>query len=132
VVLTWVPDGPAFWLARDYFPEIAPLDWETFPSTDDLLSLFAANVGAAEIGTVHVPHDCTDGVPAAYWRRPEAYLDPAARSAISSFSRIGAKAGLTKLRADVETGRWAALNSDLLALDEADFGYRLIHCEIAA
>jgi SAM-dependent methyltransferase len=132
VLLTWVPDGPAFWLTRDYFPQISAMDREIFPGTDELLSLIEANATAAHIQAVQIPHDCTDGFQAAYWRRPEAYLDPAARSAISSFSRFDAEAGLAKLGSDIESGRWAARNSDLLALDEADFGYRLIRCELAA
>jgi len=131
VLLTWVPDGPAFWLTRDYFPEISAMDREIFTTTGDLLSLVQANLAPAHIGAVQIPHDCTDGFQAAYWRRPEAYLDPEARSAISSFSRFDAEAGLAKLRADIETGRWAALNSELLALDQADFGYRLIRCDLA-
>lgn len=132
VLLTWVPDGPAFWLTRDYFPEISSMDRTIFPGTDDLLSLIEANTGPAHISTVPIPHDCTDGFLAAYWRRPEAYLDPAVRRAISPFSRFDAEAGLAKLGADIDSGRWAALNAELLALSEADFGYRLIRCDLAA
>ena len=33
-----------------------------------------------------VPADCTDGFFAAYWRRPEAYLDPGVRATISTFA----------------------------------------------
>jgi SAM-dependent methyltransferase len=131
VLLTWVPDGPPFWLTKDYFPEIEDLDWKIFPRTDELLSLIEANVGPARIDPVPIPHDCTDGFLAAYWKRPEVYLDPGARRAISSFSLFDAEPGLTKLRADIEAGRWAALNSDLLALDSADFGYRLVRAELA-
>ena len=132
VLLTWVPDGPAFWLTRDYFPEILAADRDIFPTTDALASLVAAHAGPARIAAVPIPHDCRDGFLAAYWRRPAAYLDPAARAAISSFALFDAAAGLARLRADLETGRWAARNAALLHLDEADFGYRLIRCEFAA
>lgn len=132
VLLTWVPDGPEFWLTRDYFPESLAMDREIFPRTEALLSLLESVVAPARIDVVPIPHDCTDGFLAAYWRRPEAYLDPGARNAISSFSRFDAQAGLARLAADLESGRWAARNADLLALDRADFGYRLIRCELAA
>jgi SAM-dependent methyltransferase len=132
VLLTWVPDGPPFWLTRDYFPEIVARDRTIFPSTPDLLSLIEANVARAQASPVPIPHDCTDGFLASYWRRPEAYLDSAARSAISSFAQFDAATGLARLQADLETGGWAARNAELLDLDEADFGYRLIRCELAA
>jgi len=35
-----------------------------------------------------VPHDCTDGFFGAYWRRPEAYLDPGACASISGLARL--------------------------------------------
>ena len=33
---------------------------------------------------------------------------------------------LARLERDVADGTWAERNADLLALDEADFGYRLL------
>jgi hypothetical protein len=131
VILTWVPDGPDFWLTRDYFPEALDLDREIFPKTAEIRSIIEASVALVRIDPLLIPHDCTDGFLAAYWRRPEAYLDPAARRAISTFSRFDAEPGLAKLKQDVRSGRWAARNAELLTRDEADFGYRLIRCEFA-
>ena len=37
-----------------------------------------------------IPHDCRDGFLMAYWRRPEAYLDPAVRANISVFALLPA------------------------------------------
>ncbi len=74
-----------------------------------------------------VPHDCTDGFLYAYWRRPEAYLDPHLRSGISSFWVLDdVEAGLQRLKQDLETGEWKRRYADLLARDAYDAGYRLV------
>jgi hypothetical protein len=80
---------------------------------------------------VPIPHDCTDGLACAYWRRPDFYLDAERRGAMSVFARLDAEAGLARLRADLSSGRWAERNGHLLALDALDLGYRLVCCEIS-
>jgi SAM-dependent methyltransferase len=127
VVLTWDPVAVLaadFWLTRDYFPALH----------DDLVRLAALAVvlGAfpdAEVQVLPIPHDCRDGFMAAYWRRPEAYLDPAVRSGISSFAaRDDAELadGLARLAGDLESGRWHDRNRDLLEQAQLDLGYRLV------
>ena len=77
---------------------------------------------------VPIPHDCTDGFLCAYWRRPEAYLDPAVRRSISTFSAIrDQERGLERLRSDLSTGRWREQYGALLQANEKDYGYRLLH-----
>jgi hypothetical protein len=49
---------------------------------DELMRL----LGATEFTPVPVPYDCVDGFYGAYWRRPEAFLDPAVRAGISVFA----------------------------------------------
>jgi SAM-dependent methyltransferase len=125
VVLTWdqrVCDR--FWLVEEYVPEIAVLDAERAVSVERLTEL----LGGAEIRTVPIPHDCTDGFLGAYWRRPEAYLDPEARAAISSLAALGDQAagGLERLESDLHSGAWQRRHADLLARDELDVGYRLV------
>ena len=84
-------------------------------------------LGPVEISPVPIPHDCVDGFLCAFWRRPAAYLDPIIRRAMSSFWAIGdITEGLGKLAADLETGAWAQKYSELLGLDECDFGYRKV------
>jgi hypothetical protein len=76
-----------------------------------------------------VPWDCSDGFLAAYWRRPERYLDLDARNAISSFQQIPeaiVSAAILRLKNDVESGAWAERYSDLWERDAMDFGYRLV------
>jgi SAM-dependent methyltransferase len=132
VLLTWVPDAAPFWLTADYFPEIAAHDRTIFPGTKALRAMLERLIGPVQLSPVPIPHDCTDGVLGAYWRRPEAYLSAERRSVMSSFTRIDAEAGLARLRADLSSGRWAARNGHLLALETLDIGYRLVRCEIGA
>jgi SAM-dependent methyltransferase len=130
VLLTWVPDAAPFWLTEDYFPEIAAADRKIFPSAAALVAMLERRIGPAHMAPVPIPQDCTDGLLCAYWRRPESYLDADIRSAMSSFARIDAGAGLARLRADLSSGRWAERNRHLLALDTLELGYRIVCCEI--
>jgi SAM-dependent methyltransferase len=130
VFLTWVPDSPPFWLTADYFPEMMDYDRTVFPESVTLKEKLERAIGPTRIEPVLVPHDCEDGFLCAYWRRPEAYLDTNVRSAISSFARIDATAGIAKLRADLDSGRWTERNGHLLSLDALDVGYRIVCCDI--
>ncbi len=130
VLLTWVPDAAPFWLTEDYFPEILAYDRTVFPSAESLTAVLERVVGRATATPLPIPHDCADGLLGAYWRRPERYLDAAARGAMSSFARIDARPGLEALRADLDSGRWAERNRPLLELDALDLGYRIFRCEI--
>jgi hypothetical protein len=65
----------------------------------------------------------------AFWRRPEAYLDPDVRANISVFALLPAaevELMVDSLRADLESGAWERRNAELLELDELDLGYRAI------
>ena len=122
VVLTFDAAHRGFWLA-DYIPDLVALDEAQMPRMTD----YGDWLGAVEISAVPIPHDCTDGFLCAYWRRPAAYLDPRIRAAMSSFWAIGdVSEGLARLASDLETGAWTRRHRDLLALDECDFGYRLV------
>ena len=56
-----------------------------------------------------------------------AYLDAAARHAISSFAHARDVAGsLARLKQDLSDGTWMRRNGHLLDLSELDLGYRLI------
>lgn len=129
VLLTWVPDGAPFWLVEDYFPEMAINDRQMFPSAAVLTAMLERIIGPVQMAPVPIPHDCSDTY-AAYWRRPDAYLDADLRSAMSAFARIDADAGLARLRADLSSGRWAERNGHLLSRDALDLGYRIVRCEI--
>jgi hypothetical protein len=89
----------------------------------------AACLGGAAILPVPVPADCADGFLGAFWRRPEAYLDPRVRAGISVFARVSpaeVEACVRALRTDLESGAWQERHAELLGLDELDLGYRLL------
>lgn len=135
VMLTWVPppDGEPFWLTKDYFPEILAHDRTIFPSSTSLVESLSKIAGESCITLlpVPIPHDCVDGFLCAYWRRPECYLQPEVRAAISSFTRIDARAGLSRLYDDLASGRWMQNNAGIVTLDSLDLGYRVVTCEIS-
>ena len=124
VILSWDQKTTGrFWLVRDYLPEVAAYDSRS-PTTHRLLEL----LGGGEATPVPVPHDCADGFLAAWWRRPEAYLDPEVRAGISSLSLLEGRLdlGLRRLARDLSSGRWHERYAHLLELEELDAGYRLI------
>jgi SAM-dependent methyltransferase len=124
VVLTFDLSGLSqFWLTRDYLPELASL-LVGRPS----LAEQAGAIGA-RIEPVLIPWDCVDGFFEAYWRRPEAYLDENVRRGISVWAKLGPDVGrraVRGLRDDLASGRWAERNGDLVDLDAADLGLRLL------
>lgn len=126
VVLTFDPAYISrYWLVRDYLPEIAVMDEARFPP----LATVAAELGGAEALPVPIAEDCTDGFLCAAWKRPLTYLDETARANVSSLAVLPpetVRSALARLERDVMDGSWAERNADLLALDRADFGYRLL------
>ncbi|MEV4477219.1 MULTISPECIES: class I SAM-dependent methyltransferase [Nonomuraea] len=112
-----------FWLTRDYLPEVADL-LTGRPSLPEL-----AEAIDARVEPVPIPWDCADGFFEAFWRRPEAYLDERVRRGVSVWTKVGPDAerrAVHDLRADLGSGRWAERNRDLLDLDAADLGLRLL------
>jgi SAM-dependent methyltransferase len=112
-----------FWLTRDYLPEVAGLTAGR-PSLDE-----QARAIGARTEPVLIPWDCADGLFEAYWRRPEAYLDEDVRRGVSVWARVGPQVeqrAVRSLRDDLASGRWAERNRDLLTLDAAELGLRLL------
>lgn len=126
VVLTWDQSViQNFWLLREYLPDAARINEELHVPLARLVEL----LGGAHVQTVPVPHDCTDGFGAAYWRRPHAYLDPTVRAGISmlAYARPGSLTeGLGRLAADLRSGQWQQRHPELLDQHELDAGYRLL------
>jgi SAM-dependent methyltransferase len=112
-----------FWLTRDYLPELAG-----FADGRPSLIEQARTIGA-RIEPVLIPWDCADGFFEAYWRRPEAYLDEQVRRGISVWAKVGPEAeqrAVRSLRDDLASGRWAERNRDLIDLEAAEVGLRLL------
>ena len=119
VILTFDPRHThTLWLVSEYLPELAELDEGRFPLPEEL----------GDVRVIEVPWDCVDGFQGSYWRRPELYLEPGRQRAISSLAMLPdsvRERGMAALRADLESGAWAARHADLLERDSLDLGYRL-------
>jgi SAM-dependent methyltransferase len=123
VILTCDPQHPGFWLVQEYFPEILEIDRLIMPSLNDI----ERELGPVEIRRVPIPSDCTDGFLGAYWQRPQMYLEPGARGAISTFAKLPVvQRGLDRLSGDLASGKWEQRHSALRAVSELDIGYRLL------
>jgi hypothetical protein len=110
-----------FWLTRDYLPEVAA-------SRVGLATELARAIGA-RMEPVLIPWDCADGFFEAYWRRPEAYLHESVRRGTSVWASVGPdveQRAVRSLRDDLASGRWAERNRDLLDLEAAELGLRLL------
>jgi SAM-dependent methyltransferase len=110
-----------FWLTRDYLPEL-----EASPTG---LATDLAHAIGARMEPVPIPWDCVDGFFEAYWRRPEAYMEERVRRGISLWSRVGPdveRRAVQSLDQDLASGRWAERNRDILELDAAELGLRLL------
>jgi len=125
VLFTWEPaSARETWVVRSYFPcfeRLIPDGYE--------LAITIERLGGGREEVVPIPHDCLDGFFHAYWRRPEAYLDPSVRAGISAFALMDqgcVDEGLARLARDLDSGEWARRNGGLLELDELDGGYRLV------
>lgn len=126
VVFTFDPSQlDSLWLVRDYLPEI--IEFERGRALP--VEVIADCLGAAQITEVPIPHDCTDGFQAAYWRRPELYLEADVQATISTLAQLPPSIispALNKLRSDLESGAWHKRYSHLLTEESMDFGYRII------
>lgn len=128
-VVVFTFDGSAaalsdrFWLIRDYLPEVTQL-YTGWPLLGDLTAAIGARTEP-----VPIPWNCADGFFEAYWRRPEAYLDDQVRRGMSAWTKVGHEAeqrAVHNLQHDHTCGWWAERNHELLHLQEADLGLRLL------
>lgn len=113
-----------FWLA-DYFPEAFALDRRRGPSLQEVCAALGLDT---DVVPLFVPHDCQDGFGGAYWRRPDAHLDPTVRAGISMLAQTEHQRGdgLERLQRDLNDGTWAERHRTLLGQAEFDCGYRVI------
>ena len=114
-----------YWLA-EYIPEVRDNEARRFPAIDRIV---AALGGRVDIEKVRVPLDCRDGFNEAYYGRPEAFLDPEARLACSSWSLVPQAAVqrfVEHLSADLASGRWDARYGHLRRQPYFDGPLRLV------
>ena len=130
VVLTWDAERfrGDFWLVRDYLPEAAQHEAQLV-TLDQVRTM----LDPCRVEAVPVPHDCTDGFFAAYWRRPETYLDPEVRRSISGLALLDQSAVdrmVRALQADLSSGEWERRHGDLRSQLVFDNGYRLVIADL--
>lgn len=114
-----------FWLVRDYLPELAAVE-QGIPRPQEVAALLGPD---AEVEVLPVPWDCVDGFLPAFWRRPEAYLEPQVRRAMSGLQLLDPDVlmhGIGALREDLRQGAWQRKYAALLEQDSLDVGWRLI------
>jgi len=126
VIFTFEPSEIGnFWLTKPYFPELIEVVQGSCPSVAEIVN----HLGGCRVARISIPHDCVDGFLAAFWRRPEAYLDPAIRAGISGFALLDPDViarGVARLRSDLESGAWERRFGHIRSLDALDVCYRLI------
>ena len=125
VVLFFEPlEVHRFW-ALEYFEEAKELPSEQNAPSESLLR---DHLAVREVQVVAVPHDCLDGFGAAFWARPEQYLDPLVQAGMSWIALLPPEArrrGTARLAADLESGAWDRAHGHLREQESWDAGYRL-------
>ncbi len=114
-----------FWLL-DYFPGAADTDRRA-PGRDEI----GATLDLHEVQVVPVPADCADGFAAAFWARPERYLEPQVQAGMSLLARLPRtelSIGTRRLRADLGSGEWERRFGHLRSSPTLDGGCRLAIC----
>jgi SAM-dependent methyltransferase len=117
------------WVIRDYLPETLTTHAVGFPPIARLIELLPG----ATADVIPVPRECTDGFMAAFWGRPEAYLDPRVRAATSPWHQLPPATvtrALDRLRRDLAGGRWDRRYGHLRQQAELDVGLRLVSAEM--
>ena len=126
VVLTF--DGDAlnrFWLA-EYCPELIAAERRRYPPVSRIAELVGP---AAQVLTVPIPLDCTDGFTEAFYGRPERLLDPAVRRAQSAWGFVPpgtAERFEERLGAALKSGQWDRRHGHLRSQETFAGSLRLI------
>ena len=128
VIFTCDPRAHDFWL-YDYLPSALSSAWRRLPP----LAVYES-LGPARVVAVPIPRDCRDGFIAAWWARPDAFLDPMIRANITAFRHVPEvelQAGLDRLRADLLSGAWESRYGPG-DRETLECGYRLVVAELSA
>jgi SAM-dependent methyltransferase len=125
VVFTFDLDCLPAW-QHDHLREGLALERPRFPTIDDIATALGGRTRVEQIAT---PGDCVDGFFEAFWRRPEALLDPAVRSAQSMWALLPAGVEqriVARLSAALESGAWDAEHGHLREQEEFPGALRLV------
>jgi SAM-dependent methyltransferase len=100
-----------------------------FPAIEDIANALG---GRTRVERIPTPGDCADGFFEAFWRRPEALLDPGVRSAQSMWALLEAEQEqriLDRLTHALDSGEWDAAHGHLRTQDSFDGALRLVISE---
>ena len=128
VVFTFELEALPAW-QREFLREGLELERPRFPAIADLA---AALGGRTRVEHIPTPGDCVDGFFEAFWRRPEALLDPAVRSAQSMWPLLDPGVEeliVARLSAALQSGAWDAEHGHLRAQQSFDGALRLVISE---
>jgi SAM-dependent methyltransferase len=128
VVFTFELDELPRW-QLDFLAEGVAIERPRFPAIDDVV---AALGGRTRVERIPTPGDCVDGFFEAFWRRPEALLDPSVRGAQSMWAMLepGVEERIVAgLSAALESGAWDAEHGHLRHQDSYDGALRLVISE---
>ena len=128
VIFTFELDALPEW-QRDHLAEGLEIERPRFPSLDAIADALGGQVRVEHIPT---PGDCVDGFFEAFWRRPEALLDPQVRAAQSMWALLapGVEERIVKRLAEaLASGAWDRQHGHLRAQDTFDGALRLIVSE---
>jgi SAM-dependent methyltransferase len=128
VVFTFELDDLPPW-QLDFLADGVAIERPRFPAIDDVVDALG---GRTRVERMPTPGDCVDGFFEAFWRRPEALLDPAVRSAQSMWALLdrGVEERIVaRLSAALESGAWDAEHGHLRRQETYDGALRLVISE---
>jgi SAM-dependent methyltransferase len=114
----------------DFLAEAIAIERPRYPAIDDVV---AALGGRSRVERIPTPRDCVDSFFEAFWRRPEALLNPAVRSSQSMWAMLAPgieERIIARLSAALESGAWDAEHGHLRHQDSYDGALRLVISEV--
>ncbi len=128
VVFTFDLGGLPAW-QQDYLADALAIERPRFPSLGTIAQVLGGRVRVEHVPT---PGECVDGFFEAFWRRPEALLDPEVRASQSIWTLLepGVEQRIVdRLREDLASGAWDAQHGHLRGLTNYDGALRLVIAE---
>jgi SAM-dependent methyltransferase len=128
VVFTFELDSLPAW-QHEYLAEGLAIERPRFPSMQRIATALGGRVTVERVPT---PGDCVDGFFEAFWRRPEALLDPAVRASQSMWPLLppGVEELIVgRLAEALASGAWDAEHGHLRRQEAFDGSLRLVISE---
>jgi SAM-dependent methyltransferase len=128
VIFTFELDALPAW-QQEFLHEGLVKERPRFPAVDGVASVLG---GRTRVERIPTPGDCVDGFFEAFWRRPEALLDPEVRSAQSMWPLLerGVEERIVgRLSGALRSGAWDAEHGHLREQDHFDGALRLVISE---